>query len=69
MEKAYIIIDAVRDVYNPGDITNTLTAGELKRILDDFDDDTPIILSHDNGYTFGALTYGRVEEQWLEVDA
>lgn len=68
MEKPFVTINAVREVYDPADIYHTLTVGELKRILEDFSDDVKIIISHDNGYTFGALTQERISEEWLEID-
>lgn len=32
-----------------------MTVGELKEFLEDFDDETLFILSHDNRYTFGSI--------------
>lgn len=62
---AYIKIDASRDTYSAADaVEQTMTAGELIRILEDYDEDTPVILSHDNGYTYGYLTNRRID--WCE---
>jgi len=53
-----------------------MTVGDLKAFLEDFDDDTYIILSHDNGYTYGSINerdsqeweYDEEMEQWREVE-
>lgn len=57
----YLEIDARRDAYRVDDvIRRTLTVGELVDILEGYEDDTPIILSHDGGYTYGALREGSI---------
>lgn len=40
----------------------TITVGELIGMLEDYDEDTPIYFSNDNGYTYGGLWYDTVEE-------
>ena len=58
-EKVYI--DAQRNAYSVEDIYQTMTVGELIHYLqENFDEDSPIYLSHDNGYTFGAITEDRI---------
>ena len=32
-----------------------MTVGELKEMLEQLDDDALVIMSHDNGYTYGSL--------------
>lgn len=51
-----------------------MTVFDLKRILEDYDDDDVIICSHDRGYTYGTLPqdfreYEQDEESgnWEEV--
>lgn len=52
----YVEINARRDAYSVKDIIgSTLTVGELIEILDEYEEDTPVVLSHDRGYTYGAL--------------
>ena len=52
----YIVIDAKRQAYDvEGVVGTSITAGELIEILEDFDENTPVILSHDGGYTFGGI--------------
>ena len=59
-----IEITARREAYGIEDIRNTMTVGELVHFLtENFDDDTPIYLNHDNGYTFGGITEDRIIEQ------
>lgn len=56
MKKEYLVLDARREGYTPRQLGDTMTVGDLKELLDYYDDDTPIILSHDNGYTYGRVT-------------
>lgn len=67
----YVEIGARRDAYNVEDIIrSTLTVGELIEILEGFDESSPVVLSHDGGYTYGALHEGRItaEETDAELD-
>lgn len=67
----YLEIGARRDAYSVDDIIKrTLTVGELIEILEEYEDDTPVVLSHDGGYTYGALHEGRItlEETDEELD-
>lgn len=66
MEKSIVIIDARRTAYSKKDVINhTCTVRELIEQLEQFDDDSPVILSHDNGYTYGEITYQDFDEQYL----
>ena len=42
---------------------NCMTVGELKQMLEEYDDDdpTPIVFSHDNGYTYGPLQKNNID--------
>lgn len=57
-----ITFEAVREGYSKSQVWNPLTVGDLKAFLEDYNDDTLIFLSHDNGYTYGTLRLGEVEE-------
>lgn len=57
-----LIIQTRRENYGKEDV-KTMTVGELKEFLDQFDEDMPVVLSFDNGYTFGG-----VREQMFEED-
>ena len=51
-----IVFDAARTGYSIDQVSRPMTVGELIDILDEFEDDTLVILSHDNDYTFGSLS-------------
>jgi hypothetical protein len=51
-----IVFEASRDGYGIDQIAdNAMTVGELRRLLEDYNDDSLFILSHDSGYTFGSI--------------
>ena len=63
MEKYVIKIEAQREAYGISDvIARTMTVRELIEQLEQFDDDTPVVLSHDNGYTYGGIHYDDFDE-------
>lgn len=65
--KTYVKIDAINDVYKPEDILDrTLTVGELINALEDYDEDLPVILSFDRGYSYGKISERRIDEDELE---
>lgn len=63
-----MLIDAERTAYDPLDIGETMTVGELAdvfaRISKWHGEDVKVFLRHDGGYTYGALSleYAEVEE-------
>lgn len=57
----YLRIETLREGYGIDQIRKTMTAGELIELLSEFDEDTPVYLSFDNGYTYGGITESRVE--------
>ena len=63
---AAIIITADREGYDRSQVQETMTVGELIALLQDYDEDAPIYLSHDNGYTFGGITERKIEEVFDE---
>jgi hypothetical protein len=51
-----LVFEAKREGYGIDQIADcAMTVGELKRILEDYDDDTLFVLSHDQGYTYGSI--------------
>ena len=58
-----LLLESRRDGYSPDQIFETMTVGELISFLQDFDEDTPIYTSHDNGYTFGGITTDDFREE------
>ena len=63
-----LILNTSRDGYGIDQIRNTMTVGDLKYFLDDYDDDTPIYLSFDNGYTYGGISNEKFEESNEDSD-
>ena len=66
MEK--LIYSTFREGYGVDQISRTMTVGELISFLEDYDEDTPIYLSFDNGYTYGGIIEARFEENYDEED-
>ena len=66
MEK--LIYSTFREGYGIDQISRTMTVGELISFLEDYDADTPIYLSFDNGYTYGGIIEARFEENYDEED-
>lgn len=59
---ATLIITADREGYAIDQVKKTMTVGDLIAILECFDEDVPIYLSHDNGYTYGGITEEKIKE-------
>ena len=58
----YLKLNAERSGYAVSQVRRTMTVADLKSLLEDFDDELPVYLSHDNGYTYGGLTESSFEE-------
>jgi len=63
-----IYINAERTGYSPEQIRNTMTVRELIEALEQFDEDAPVYLKHDGGYTYGGITWSDLEEDWSRDD-
>jgi hypothetical protein len=56
-----LVFEAERTGYNIGQLfegnswNEPMTVGELMGILEDYDEDDVVVLSHDRGYTYGGL--------------
>lgn len=61
-----LIYSTFREGYGTDQIRKTMTVGELIAFLEGYDEDTPIYLGFDNGYTYGGITEGRFEEDYGE---
>lgn len=64
MEK--LLFQTRREGYGIDQIRRTMTAGELINFFTQYDEDTPVYLSFDNGYTYGGITEERFEEDYGE---
>ena len=58
-----LIMEAERTGYAVDQIRQTMTVGELIAFLSDYDEDTPIYTSQDNGYTYGGIGYDNFREE------
>ena len=38
------------------------------KVSKDFDEDTKVYISNDNGYTYGSVTEYRIREDWVDED-
>lgn len=59
---AKLFIQGRRDGYSPDQCGKTMTVGELIALLEDYDEDTKVYLSNDNGYTYGRISRNSFEE-------
>ena len=66
--KEFLTISARREGYAIDQISNTMTVGELIRLLEDYDEDTEIYIENDNGYTYGGITEGRRGSEYQEEE-
>lgn len=58
-----LFIEGRRNGYTPAQCGNTMTVAELMAYLEQFDEDTPVYLNNDNGYTYGSIDDYSFEEQ------
>ena len=58
-----VILSVAREAYGVYDIKKTMTVGELIDFLQqNFEEESPIYISHDNGYTYGSILESRFDE-------
>ena len=60
----------MREGYAIEQIKRTMTVSELRDFLEYYEDETPVYLSFDNGYTYGGITESNfeLEENYDEED-
>lgn len=64
-----LFIEGKRNGYGIDQCGETLTVGALIALLEDYDEDTPIYLRNDGGYTYGSITERDIEEtEVAEID-
>ena len=61
-----LYINANRTGYSPDQIRHTMTVAELIAALEEFPEDAPVYLKHENGYTYGGINWNDLEEDWSE---
>lgn len=60
-----LFIEGRRDGYSPSRCGKTFTVGELRDWLEQFDEEIPVYLNNDNGYTYGRITeYSFMESEY-----
>lgn len=59
-----VFIEGRRNGYTTDQCGKTMTVGELIEFLQDFDENAPVYLNNDRGYTFGSIT-----DSSFEVDS
>ncbi len=57
-----LFIEGRHNGYNTEQCGKTMTVGELIEYLEQFDSETKVYLSNDNGYTYGSITESSFEE-------
>ncbi|MBQ4447457.1 MAG: hypothetical protein II897_04100 [Clostridia bacterium] len=63
MDRMAVIFEAERTGYSIDQVADrAMTVGELIQFLSDFNEDTLFILSHDNGYTYGSISFDDCKE-------
>ena len=58
-----LLIEGRREAYSTNQIDRTMKVWELIAYLEQFDEDTPVLISNDRGYTYGSITEDSFEEQ------
>ena len=60
-----ISISATREAYEPSQLHHTMTVNDLidclQEMADAYGEDTLVVVSNDNGYTFGSLGWESVD--------
>lgn len=57
-----LIIEANRTGYSTDQIRSTMTVGDLIELLQDYDENTLVYTSSDNGYTYGGINWDDLRE-------
>jgi hypothetical protein len=65
---AALFIEGRRSGYSPDSCGRTMTVGDLIEYLSQFDEDMPVFLKNDNGYTYGNIDDRSFEEAEPEDD-
>lgn len=66
MKKEYLTIETHRTGYSVDQCNHTLTVSELVDYLSQWEEDTPVYFSNDNGYTYGSISFEDIDSH--EID-
>lgn len=61
-----LMFNTKREGYGIDQIRRTMTVGELIDFLSQYDEETPVYMSFDGGYTYGGFIESRFEESYDE---
>ena len=64
----YLQIEVRRDAYSPDEAWGTLTVSELIELLENYDGDMKVVLSNDNGYSYGAIIEQNIDVAYYESE-
>lgn len=64
----YLAMSVRNREYDPVEVRNTLTVGQLIEQLKHWDEDMKIVTSFDDGYMYGPIFMGDFEEVETEYD-
>lgn len=65
-----LYIEGRRNGYGPDQCGRTMTVAELIDYLSQFDEELPVYLSNDQGYTYGNIDEGSFEEdEYIDPDS
>lgn len=68
MAKERLFIEGRREGYTPRQCGYTMTVGELIEFLEQYDEDTEVMLCNDRGYTYGSITESSFEECYEDFE-
>jgi len=66
--KRYLMIEGRREGYGVDQLHRTMTVRDLIEYLEQFDDETLVVLNNDNRYTYGSITESSFQEAWFNED-
>ena len=65
MNKEVIMLNTGHDGYSISQCGETMTVGELIAVLSEYDEDTEVFFKNDDGYTYGWVSEGRIELEYV----
>ena len=66
--KEYLTIETHRSGYSVSQCGRTLSVAELIDYLSQWDENTPIYFSNDNGYTYGSISFDDINSGEVDED-
>lgn len=63
-----LTIETHRDGYSVDQCGETLTVADLVCYLEQWDDETPVYFSNDNGYTYGKISFEDINEKNIKAE-